>query len=75
MFGFIFDVSRLDVQAPEHVWRHCCVDVSWPGTCVRTTTRVNIPHVLLLIDVYRANPILWDPINPNYKDRNKKCDI
>ena len=40
MFGFMFDVSRLDVQDSEHVWRRCCMDVSWPGTSVRTTTRV-----------------------------------
>ncbi|KAK3849385.1 hypothetical protein Pcinc_043862 [Petrolisthes cinctipes] len=30
--------------------------------------------VLQLVDVYRANPMLWDPTNPSYKDRNKKCD-
>ena len=65
MFGFMFDVSRVDVLTLEHVWGHCCMDASWPGTSVRTTTHVNIPHVLLLIDVYRANPILWDPTNPN----------
>ena len=46
----------------------------WPGTSVRTATRVNIPHVLLLIDEYCANPILWDPTNPNYTDKNKKFD-
>ena len=91
IFRFMFDISRLDVQTPKHVWRRCYVDVSWPGTSVWTTTRVNIPHesgrtvycvtmlwprdlVFWLIDVYRANPILWNPTNPNYKDRNKKCD-
>lgn len=30
--------------------------------------------VLRLIDLYHANPTLWDPTNPNYKDRNKKND-
>ena len=30
MIGFIFEVSCLDVQTPEHVLRRCCVDVSWP---------------------------------------------
>ena len=74
VFGFMIDVSRLDVQTPKDVWTRCCVDVSLPGTGVRTTTRVNIPHVLLLVDLYRANPILWDPTDPNYKDRNKKCN-
>ena len=73
MFGFMFDMSRLDVQTPKHVWRRCYVDVSWPETSVRTTTRVNISYVLLLIDVYHGNPIQWDPTNPNYKDKNKKC--
>ena len=45
MFRFMFDMSLLDVQTPKHVSRRCCVDVSWTGTSVRTTTRVNIPHV------------------------------
>ena len=71
MFGFMFDVSRLDVQTPKHVWRRCCVDVSWPETSVRTTIRMNIPHVVLSIDAYRANPMLWDPTKPNYKTETR----
>ena len=50
------------------------MDVSWPEISVQTTIHVNIPHVLRLIDAYRANPILWVPTSPNNKDRNKKCD-
>lgn len=30
--------------------------------------------VLQLIELYRDNPVLWDPRNPNYKDRTKKSD-
>ena len=73
-FGLMFDVSRLDVQTPKHVWRRCCVEALWLGTSVCTTTPMIISHVLWLIDVYRANPMLCDPTNPNYKDLNQKCD-
>ena len=35
-----------------------CVAMEWPWDLV-----------LWSIDVYRVNPILWDPTNSNYKDR------
>lgn len=31
-------------------------------------------NVCLLIDLYREKPVLWDPTNPDYKNRNRKHD-
>ena len=61
MIGFMLDMSRLDVQTPEHVLRHCSVDVSWRGTSAGAiTTRLNIAHLSGGTVYYVAMEWTWD---------------